>query len=136
MALFSYSRESVTSNRDTVRMLIGDTDDAVTTGPRTGWTFYLTDSEIDRLLSLSGDDVYLAASRACLALAANDLCVNKAVSLGQFRTSNEAAGHWRELAATFRGEAEMSAGAATAEVAWGEFAAAELELNEALRGSE
>jgi hypothetical protein len=134
MALFSYSRESVTSDRDTVRMMLGDVDESVVTGKREEWSFYLTDSEIDRLLSLSGSDLYLAASRGCLALAASDLCMNKAVRLGQYATTNEAAAHWRELAATYRTEAGANMGCDTAEVAWDEFADAELRWNKAMRG--
>lgn len=134
MALFTYDRESPTSSRDTVRFLIHDTDGSVTTGRPEDWTFYLTDGEIDLALSLSSSDVYLAAARCCLSLAANDLCVNRAVSLGQFSTSNEAVDYWRKLAADLQAQASLNAGADTAEVAWDEFSAGELAVNKALRG--
>ena len=134
MALISYDRESPTSDRDTVRMLIADTDDSVITGRREEWSFFLTDGEIDRVLSKVSNDHYTAAALCCLIMASNDLCRNKAVSLGQFSTTNDAAEHWRKQAAEFRQMATIEAGGVTAEMAWDEFSFDELVVNEALRG--
>lgn len=134
MALFSYSEQAPTSDRDTVRMLLQDTDGSFMTGQRPEWSFYLTDGEIDRALSLRSSDLYAAAALCCLMMASSDLCRNKAVRLGQFSTSNEAAEHWRKQAAEFGRLASIEAASQTAEIAWDEFALTELEVNKALRG--
>ena len=136
MALFSYSEQSPTSDRDTVRMLIGDTDGMVKTGERRTWSFLLTDGEIDRALSKCSNDHYAAASLCLRMMAANDMIRNRAVSLGQFSTTNVAVMYWGQLADDYDRQASISAGAQTAEIAWDEFAASELELAKALRGEE
>lgn len=133
MALFSYDERSPTSDRDTVRMLLQDVDGSVVTGERQNWSFYLTDGEIDRALTLRGN-IYSAAALCCLMMASSDLCRVKAVRLGQFSTSNEAAAHWREMAAQFSRQAEAASVAQTAEIAWDEFSSADLELVKAARG--
>jgi hypothetical protein len=133
MALFSYDENSPTSNRDTVRMMLQDVDGSVKTGERANWTFYLTDGEIDRAIALRGDN-YSAAALGCLMMASSDLCRNKAVRLGQFSTTNEAAAHWREMAADFARIAGQKATATNAEIAWDEFSSAELEQVKADRG--
>jgi hypothetical protein len=122
MPLYSYSEQNPTSDSDTVRMLLQDTDCSVMTGQRPDWTFYLTDGEIDRALSLRSSDHYAAAALCCLMMASSDLCRNKAVHLGQFSTTNDAAEHWRKQAAEFARLASIEAGAQTAEIAWDEFA--------------
>ena len=134
MALFSYSEQAPTSDRDTVRMLLQDTDGSFATGQRPEWSFYLTDGEIDRALSMRSNDLYAAAALCCLMMASSDLCRNKAVRLGQFSTSNEAAEHWRKQAAEYGKLASIEAASQTAEIAWDEFALSELEVNKALRG--
>ena len=134
MALFSYSEQAPTSDRDTVRMLLQDTDGSFATGQRPEWSFYLTDGEIDRALSLRSSDLYAAAALCCLMMASSDLCRNKAVRLGQFSTSNEAAEHWRKQAAEYGKLASIEAASQTAEIAWDEFALSEIEVNKALRG--
>ena len=134
MALFSYSEQAPTSDRDTVRMLLQDTDGSFATGQRPEWSFYLTDGEIDRALSMRSSDLYAAAALCCLMMASSDLCRNKAVRLGQFSTSNEAAEHWRKQAAEYGKLASIEAASQTAEIAWDEFALSELEVNKALRG--
>lgn len=134
MALFSYSRETPTSDRDTVRMLIQDTDDSVLTGHRDDWSFFLTDGEIDRLLSLSGNSVYRAAARACLVMASIDLTRNKAVRLGQFSTSNEAAEYWRSLSNNYLQQASIDSEPVIAAVASEEFGEADLWLYKVMRG--
>lgn len=126
MALFSYNENDPSSSRDTVRMLVQDTDGSVKTGPREEWSFYLTDGEIDRALSLRGNCVYSAAAVCCLMLAGSDLNRNKAVRLGQFSTSNEAAKGWSEMADKFAAQSSLGTGGATAEVVWDEFSEAEL----------
>ena len=130
MALFSYNEFSPEIDRDTVRMLLADTDGSVATGARSEWSFYLTDGEIDRALAMAGD-VYGAAAQCCRMLAANDLQVNKAVRLGQFSTSNEAAGHWRAMAEQYSQQAGLATGGDTAEVAWDEFAELDIRRREA-----
>ena len=136
MALFSYSEQSPTSNRDTVRMFLQDTDSSVMTGLRVEWSFYLTDGEIDRALSLRSSDCYAATALCCLMMASSDLCRNKAVRLGQFSTSNDAAEHWRKQAAEYARLASIEGGAQTAEIAWDEFALSEIEIAKALRGED
>jgi len=134
--LFSYNENAPTSDRDTVRMLLQDVDGSVVTGKREDWSFYLTDGEIDRALTLKSSDKYAAAALCCRMLASSDLCRNKAVSLGQFSTTNDAAEHWRKQAAEFDAQASQAALGDTAEVAWDEFADAELRQNKALRGED
>ena len=134
MALFSYSEQAPTSDRDTVRMLLQDTDGSFATGQRPEWSFYLTDGDIDRALSMRSSDLYAAAALCCLMMASSDLCRNKAVRLGQFSTSNEAAEHWRKQAAEYGKLASIEAASQTAEIAWDEFALSEIEVNKALRG--
>ena len=69
MAVFSYDSSDPSSNRDRVRLYLGDVDGSVIAGPRKNWTIYLTDGEIDQLLSDNGSDVYLSAAAGCEVIA-------------------------------------------------------------------
>lgn len=64
-----YNDAAPTSDRDTVRLLISD----VALDP------LFTDGEIDRFLSLEGDDVRLAAATALLTIASNETLLLKMI---------------------------------------------------------
>ena len=131
---FTYSDNNPSSNRDQVRLLIQDTDGSQKSGPRTEWSYYFTDGEIDRFLTMAGSDVNLAASKACLTLAGSSLQLQKAVKLGMFETKTKVKEEWLAMAERFRAEAGLAGGADTAEVGWTEDAITEIEEHKALRG--
>ena len=131
---FTYDDNDPSSNRDQVRLLIQDIDGSQKGGPRSDWSYFFTDGEIDRFLTMAGSDVNLAASKACLALAGSSLMLDKAVKLGMFETKTKVRDEWLAMAERFRAEAELDGGSATAEVGWTEDAVAQIEVNKALRG--
>ena len=134
MSVFSYNSSDPSSARDQVRMHLGDVDGSVTTGPRDSWSIYLTDGEIDALLSGAGNVVLLAAARGADIMARRYLATHPDVKLGQFATSSTAATHWRELAKSLYEQAEIDGGFAVAPMAWTEDSAAEVADYKLLRG--
>ena len=131
---FTYSQSAPSSNLHQVRLLIGDVDGSQQSGPREEWSYFLTDGEIGQLLTNAGNDVNIAASKACIILSALDLMLYKAVTLGRFKTTNEASKHWRALAEVYREEAGLDAGFDWAEIAWTPDNADLIVKNKALRG--
>lgn len=126
MALFSYNSSAPSSNRDQVRMHLGDVDDSVKTGPRNTWTFYLTDGEIDQLLSGAGSVVLVAAARGAGVIARRYLRDHPDVKLGQFTTASAGAEHWRSMARDLYAQAEVEGDYAVAPMSWDEVSAEEV----------
>lgn len=133
---FTYSDNDPSSNRDQVRLLIQDIDGSQLSGDRRDWSYFFTDGEVDRFLTMAGSDVNLAASKACLALAGSTLHQEKAVKLGLFETKTKVKEEWLAMAERFRTEAEMDGGADTAEMGWTDDAISQIEENKALRSED
>lgn len=122
------------SERDYVRRLVGDVDGSSAEGnDPSEFSFLLTDSDIDAFLSRSGGDVYLAASRLCLALAASNLIQARAVKLGQFETTNDAEEHWLTLSQRYQEVSNLNAVPVDSAVAWTENDMPELFLYRSLK---
>ena len=136
MALFSYDSSGPSSNRDQVRMHLGDVDGSVIAGPRSDWTIYLTDGEIDQLLSNAGNIVLLAAARGAEIIAARYLRNHPDVRLGAFSTASAGVEHWRNLAKSLLEQAEIDADYEVAPMGWTEDAQTELEAYKRNRNEE
>lgn len=121
---FTYSPGS--GPRDTVRLLITDTDAA---NP------IFQDADIDAFLSLQGGDVKLAAAQSLDTIASSEALVSKAIKLGDLTTNGPAvAKALREHAAELRRQSEVEAGFDVAEVVYDAFSFRQRVRNEWLRG--
>ena len=90
-----------TTNNGKVRVLISDTD---TTNPIFP---YVATDEIDVFLDLEDDDVFRAAALALLAIAANEVLVQKRIKMLDLTTDGPAeAKALRELAKDYRERAD------------------------------
>lgn len=115
-----------TTNRGKVRLLVFDRDSA-------SYTF--TDAEIDAFLSLSSNDVFLAASYACRDMAARGTRNFSAITLGAFSQSGSQPRDWNELARSYEEQAYGRAGIDYIDMMGSDvFGYSELEVLKALRG--
>lgn len=97
----TYSGDPSTNDRDSVRYLIGDTDDC---------DFLLNDSEIQFALTLEGD-IYLAAANAAEAIAAKFSRLSDE-KVGQISIScSQKADHYKKLSDKLRAKAQLQFGA-------------------------
>ncbi len=93
-----------TTTRGRVRLLVSDTDLAVTKNQ------IFSDAEIDGFLALENQEIYMAAAAACEALAASAAKSNIAWSAaGQSIDLKGTASHFRALAAIYRKRASDGA---------------------------
>jgi len=119
---------------DMIRRMVGDVDTSVNGSDMAENSFLLADNDIQAFLDYSSQDVYLTASRLCLALAASNLIQSRAIKLGQFQSSHEAEEYWMTLSQRYQDISNMSALPVDSAVAWTETEMPKLLIYKALRG--